>query len=749
MPTPINIITTCAPNDRLTVHELNFTYNKIFNAGTDIHFAINLDYLNELRTDIGLLAISSTTIQNNLKSLVVFLCNSIDGSNNFIGIQSTVTYSLTSSNLSGTFLNRDISNNSTDTFGMSSYDFGKSLTQEEILGISKNYKLIFRITNTSNPDTSATLQDGDIVQDFTLMLDPDEQGPYEVEYRTIDILNPNYFSTEDFYEINSSSGALIGSNFQRVFYPKNINSLNPLPVAMIFHGQNHNNLMYDIYASLFASHGYFVIIMASVLTLSNNGFRPLALTRHFSLYSSKIDGGFFNGKIDLTNITWIGHSVGGGGGVTDAMNALYNNTPIVPVPGVTFGCIKNQILLESAGGWGNPLNTGFHIISSLSNTNYTGTPALQFTFKNPSVFSPATLLLDGNHEDIATNFSQVNEASIFPDINFINAFFNANFISYNKNIGQRKYNTRSTAIYELAKKSLLYCAVKKNLNLIDCYYNTNISYKNDIYQTNSKLSRTFYKPLTSEITFINTIQDTSGFTYVGLTQGKILSNNIPNPIELNGGTGPNSTLSGITSNVFYYGLDSLYGNYGPNPYDPAGSTYSNKSFTFKLQGTSSYIDFNVSGFTFIWENYDHISVNIGIINYCPFNNLDTYPIYPNQNSIFTNYFGLELVDNSNNSAIISSHQNNHGILIRPFAGGMTPNGNQAVSQDQAIFFAAIYSSSALTEHFNFRIKDFKNINPSLDLSSLKNIKILFNSNVGTTYAGFTGQYVINGLSLLN
>ncbi|MFT6042300.1 MAG: hypothetical protein ACI9C2_002480 [Gammaproteobacteria bacterium] len=151
-------------------------------------------------------------------------------------------------------------------------------------------------------DQDGQLSTGDVIDGYgdnagvTIVRDTTQPGPYPV--------------TEAIYSFGSW-------RLQDVYYPTNVASLGKLPLVVISHGNGHNYQWYDHIGNHLASHGYVVmshsnqtgpgINTASTTTLDN--------TDVFlgNLNNLPTIGNALEGHIDVSSITWLGHSRGAEG----------------------------------------------------------------------------------------------------------------------------------------------------------------------------------------------------------------------------------------------------------------------------------------------------------------------------------------------------------------------------------------------------------------------------------------------------
>jgi hypothetical protein len=320
--------------------ETPITVNDSFVVGTPLFFGVSSIKYNQLRSSMG----QSAIIDFSLYTMTVFLCDSIDPSNDsFINVRKIKQFVLGNvvnqyqyQNISNVF--EDFSNNDV---------LLDSMTANEIKKLKKSFKLIFRINLTSNIITTQSIQTGDLIQNFNLITDAMQPGPYEVNFEHIDIVSPKDFTDSErlsFYQNNIN--AILHEGI-RCFYPKNISSLAPIPLVTFVRANACFIESHDVYLNLLASYGYFCIsipvdVSGSDVTIFDNGildyiqnpwyftgleintfsgtggatiswgYMHLGIIDHIQKNISKISSGKFNNQIDFTKIIPMGHSRGGG-----------------------------------------------------------------------------------------------------------------------------------------------------------------------------------------------------------------------------------------------------------------------------------------------------------------------------------------------------------------------------------------------------------------------------------------------------
>lgn len=717
MPT-INIISTCVTNSQTDLSgQLPFTFNDIFPVESPIHFGFNLSYLNELRTAMSLSTISSSDITTNSKSLIVFLCGSINGSNVFQNISKQITYNLTSSNLDNNFLSQNLST-STGVFNIVNDDFLESLTQEEIYGLCKEYQIIFRITPTSAPVTLTSIQNGDIIHDFKLMIDINQAGPYDVNIENVDIMNPSEFSTSQLLEIYTNNTSLVGHETQRFFYPKNIKSLSALPIIVISHGQNHNSLMYDAYASIFASFGYCVISISREIGNTTN--RVFALLRHLKMYLPNIKQGYFNNTINFNKIGLVGHSVGGGT-VLCVEQDVYNNVIYPSVSGLTGSDFMFKILLEPSSGGCNSAtpapNNWLPTLNISSNDDGYGNPGTLGYNNNKFITAIKTQI--GGHEFISEAFSSSSaSAQAAP----INAYDNsiAETSSYITN-NRYTFNNHNTVLKQLGQQCVIFIAQITKKKIINYYINTNKSYLSTKLKNNNDLINVLYKKdstVPGQYIFIDKFNNTNLFTsnigssYSVQSYSFFINDNL---------SIPNKSL-GYLMSTFHFTQTT------------AGYTFG--LYLFPYNNANLFINYNLNSSPLNLSGNSYISVAAGTLNQISNTGSAPYLYGSEFNEAMYQNFTLQLLSGTTITSEINSKQNNLGIPIS--CGQVT---SKLLSNNMALL--PTRDTQAHT-NINFKVSDFKTKNPNLDLTNITGMKLLFGSTYGTT-SGYNGLISLNAL----
>ncbi len=160
--------------------------------------------------------------------------------------------------------------------------------------VSRDYDVVLDFGQDGFLDPGDILDGGDRGPAFSVVKQLTELGPYAV---TTSDLSAGGFTT------------------QRVYYPTDLQSLDPQPLVVISHGNGHEYTWYDYLGEHLSSHGYVVmshmnntmpgVDAASSTTLSN--------VEYFQGNVDTLLGGALAGKVRTDQMAWIGHSRGGEG----------------------------------------------------------------------------------------------------------------------------------------------------------------------------------------------------------------------------------------------------------------------------------------------------------------------------------------------------------------------------------------------------------------------------------------------------
>jgi len=726
----INVTSTAYPlTQTAAANQLPFTFNDTLIAGLPVCFAFNLNYLNELRASVGGNTIASSDINSNLYSLQSFLCDSIDGSGNFVNVHTNVLYSLSSANLNNGLLSQNLYG-STCTFRMDHWDFGQTMSQNDVLKLYKDYTLVLRPTLSSAPVTTTSTQTGDIVNNIKLTLDTLEAGPYDIEFDNIDMFNPSDFTESQLLNIYNNNPTFIGNFLLRCCYPKNYSELNALPFILFIHGQDHNSCMYDAYLNYFASYGYFAAsvqreIGSSIVGSTNAYTRCGSILSHLKNHISSIAGGSFQNAIDFSKIIFIGHSLGG----TDVKNFTSNYasglTQIPAIPNfnqgtdlISVGFFEASIGGDLSGGFQN-LN-GPAILVGGSNNVYIGMESLgilqQYYNRPEKVIDGGVYLHLAQHENLAEPFSPVNSSSQGPQLYGANVPF---MLQTSYNNGNKPTNSRTHQLLHTASQMLrLLSQYFSNNGSVNIFKNTNIQYKpnllHDFEKTTIKYARI---PVTGGMTFIDKLQNLS----------KLNSN-------ASGATLIQKRPTESRTASYYSILEQIY---APNKFLSLNPPYrDNGLYVFPYNNTNISLGYTFSSSLSLNGN-SFIGIPMGIIMELGTTFISGNTFLINSLSKETHqHITLELQDFSGITSWVSSKQNNMGIDIPQ---SYLPGYTNGLAGDQP--------SCNLPRMINtlyFKIADFKQLNPNLNLSGITAINILVGPSYGISGPP-NGRFAYNGL----
>jgi len=752
----IDIISTANPViGTLYTGQLPFTYNDTLTVGYPISFAFNLSYLNELRQNISASTITSNGINSNQYSLQVFLCQSIDGSNNLINVSSDNLYSLSSTDLTNNFLSKDISN----SFFSTQEDLGFIMTQTEVMQLCKEYKIVLRITSSSSPNTTRVVQNGDIVHDLKLMLDVQECGPYETEFSNINLLDKSDYTEAEWNNIFQVNFPIVGNHNLRAYYPSNYKSLSSLPIISVVHGQNHNGCMYDGYLQHFASYGYFAYSTIRELNYIGTGTRSGGYTRQATTlyqlksYISKISKGKYNGILNFNKIIILGHSFGGAD-CGNFQDNLKNFIPTPQIPGLTYSDIIGGIALEGSGApeadTNGPLiyvNSASCRYASVNNVPYNYSPMLPIQFRrNTSIYMDGgTVLNYGSHEDVAYPFSAANNATEPASL----LYNNLSNLSYSRittkliplnNYDKSLTNTAGFIVKLLSQN--YYSKIKNSFTNTSNQYKPTILAEKDYCNTNY-----FRWPLNgiNGITFIDDLKNTSKFTTNISTSDYFIVNN-------NNGIVPVGNVSYSSTTAINLYKNPLNSN---ETFGTKNSNYwENGTYVFPYNSTNLNINYNFANNLNLSGN-SYIGFPIGIIYSAIIQSQATSDSEPNVLTKLTNslyqHFIVELSDLAGNSAWISSKQNNMGMIVPV---GKT-NSTTISTEIGPVYLTTARNTGAfqttaqdsILENIHFKISDFKQQNSNLNLSTIRGLKILFGPDKGIS-GDVGGRIMWNGIFLV-
>jgi len=194
---------------------------------------------------------------------------------------------------------------------------------------------------------------------------------------------------------------------QKTWYPADIASMGELPLVIISHGNGHYYTWYDYLQEHLASYGYIVmshsnntgpgIETASTTTLDN--------TDYFLGNLDTIGGGVFEGHVDGTRITWIGHSRGGEG-VCRAYDRLFDGEYVPDHYTIDDIQLVSSIAPNDYLGRlkSNPHDVNYHLLIGAADGDNGGWPNAEsdapfHTYERAEGYRQATYVHGADHND--------------------------------------------------------------------------------------------------------------------------------------------------------------------------------------------------------------------------------------------------------------------------------------------------------------------------------------------------------------
>ncbi len=216
----------------------------------------------------------------------------------------------------------------------------------------------------------------DLVLDFDLngQLDPGDimLGTDSADFTVMGNLHdPGPLATEQF----EHSGGVWYT--QRVYYPTDIESMEPAPLVVISHGNGHNYTWYDYLGHHLASYGYVVMAHTNLTQpgIETASTTTLVNTDYFLEVADTLVGGALAGRIDGNRIVWIGHSRGGEG-VVRAYDRMvdegYTNDNYSPEDIVLISSIAPTTFYTVE--YSNPHDAPYHLFAGAADGDVHGAP---------------------------------------------------------------------------------------------------------------------------------------------------------------------------------------------------------------------------------------------------------------------------------------------------------------------------------------------------------------------------------------
>jgi hypothetical protein len=709
-----------------------------------------------------------------LNSLLSLSINSgnISSHKLYVRISSDVSASTINSILFEETISLDASNITNNSFIVSikdiianiSHDYlCDTMSTDEIFNLYKNFKIIFRVFTGSLSDKFVILAT-DIIQDLNIVLNTAETGPYNVKLHEMDLVDPQIFDEEERYEIYKEHRHFLSYERVRIFYPENAPNTNKCPLILFSHGNGQYTSGYDLYLSDLASYGY---ICASVtINPDNNESQSQLLIEiidYFNNYLNRLNINISN-KIDLSKISFGGHSRGGGVAI-HAAQKIQNKEYIFKVKNkqVDFNNLKSLILFADAANGSCYYQNIYTLIAAdfINNAedSFPTHPKTTITendlkyfdmFINIPIFNlQGTEDIDSSSSDVVYGYGfswdvkrNIPEIlNIVPDSlahGELQSFSKYSRFDYNTHAfvsltgnptwafdeSRFVYNTNLPKLNDCKSELILFLG-RHNFNSLKIkklnYKDTNLNDKK-IYKQNKKLISKNIKENYSEIKYI--LDSFNGITlsYAGATGLTLTNIGVTYDFAVDKEVA-DTILSarGFDEERFKIYADAVYQNRIKLEGPP---TNFNQDFAgiigFNYRGLYAPIESNfLMGYTY--PNSLTFSEN----NYLVLNgSLKLLEPLSSGNTMEAN-FNLTLIDGSNNSATVSSKINGSGFKppYNPYKAG-------TLSYDDAT------PSSQFTYHTNiyFRAGDFYITNPSIDLNNINQILLSFGPDYGSTIA---------------
>lgn len=728
-------------DDINTVTDIPCAINDTFISKTPINFIVSLSMLNSL--------IGTSINSGNISSYSLFV--------RIMNVETTGTFlsnifTLSTSNITNNFLNVDLRN---ITDSLTNDYILLHATDSDIHNLFKKFKIVFRIfQNSLGVGNQQIILSNDIVSDLNICLNTYETGPYDVNFLQLDILSPSDFSISERQAAFTKCPSMLGAESVRCFYPSNIST--QMPVLVYAHGNQQYVEGFDSYLSTFASYGYFCIsiYITPEIFLETGEFHILTLLDHIKVNISKIDSGRFNGKLDFNKIIFIGLSLSGAFVESIAMQMKRKNAEYSRLNTISFNYtdIKAIITLGSVGR--NTVG-----VDGIVNKNYKISNF--FSECNPDEDSLNYLTVDHDIPLMMIHGLNDNEGLFGA---YVNHIFNPGFSYTDKLNHLDKYilisNREHNGLIDLTSNSDIELSFSITNRFIDNHYlNSNRLVLNEhiawilyflginVFSSNKLKKLRYVSPHKQKIdNVIKNNPKTAVFHsfYPVAEDIKIQIDNFYGiTLSYAGSTG--FTLNNPLGFTFDYTMDSAFYTIPPTIYAQPGQTFIDG--LFELKSISTLLDFDIDQIFKDNDTYNGIIFNSYKSLFTPIES-NIILGYTFQNSISlteNNYIGLRacqthihgisgisknnkysnfnltLIDESNNSATISS---------KNYSSGFYPQTkiDNRINPDYIGGFPTIPNFSF------FRAGDFFMKNQSLDITKINQMRLDFGPDYGSTFS---------------
>lgn len=231
------------------------------------------------------------------------------------------------------------------------------------LNVGKGYDLIIDANRNGALDGGDLIDGGGDGPGFWIVTDLTAAGPLAVSQ--INSFDTNYSPIASTMQL------------ERIYYPTDIQSMDPVPLVVISHGNGHNYTWYDYLGQHLASWGYIVMSHQNdtVPGIETASTTTLQHTAAIIALQATAGGGAFNGKLDSSRIVWIGHSRGGEG-IVRAYDRIFDGT-FVPV-NYSLSSLKFLSSIAPTDFLGpasaNPHAANYHLIYGAADGDVCGCP---------------------------------------------------------------------------------------------------------------------------------------------------------------------------------------------------------------------------------------------------------------------------------------------------------------------------------------------------------------------------------------
>ncbi len=209
------------------------------------------------------------------------------------------------------------------------------------------------------------------------------------------------------YSLSGWPGLVPSRTRQRTVYPADIAQLDPLPLVVISHGNGHQYTWYDYLQQHLASYGY--VVMAhqndTVPGIETASTSTLRHTEAFFGSLSTIGGGVLDGRIDPSQVIWIGHSRGGEGVVrayTRLTDGLFIPSTYLPEDIILVSSIAPNNSIGPSGA--RPGDVAYHLLWGAADGDISGQADFPSThsfaiYERATGFRQSTYVHGADHND--------------------------------------------------------------------------------------------------------------------------------------------------------------------------------------------------------------------------------------------------------------------------------------------------------------------------------------------------------------